>query len=617
MNQNFIDGLVGWSAGYAYTNEKSREDEVKQGKNYYLGAISLSSQMSHFAVLISKINETLTLPLYGYSAAVRILCNVGPILSLPAFLFLASVKQGEYENIAHWFNGTPYAYVKLPEKLSGRTVTFLSFFAEHSGNMIRVAVVAASVSLIALGSTVYGAAVLTALTYEAVDTLGFVPRRISLFMEIYMPTVSLIGMTLGGTALVRVISVIMLSTNTFPFIAKLLHQRVDACVRYIFGMEGASLKEIDAPLEEKKKMTYDEINKILDSSLYDFELNPAHCSHPLIDLEHLPKDNDFDRFLPLFDAIDWEGNYQVVQRKLKDDDGFIVFLLENFPGKKKDDIQGDVERYIEELASKKGVSKERFAADWIREQIVSFIDALQGKKRIKGLQQDLDEAIKDSAILLPYITSLQNPVDQEDNLLKLAVEGGDYCGRGVKRTTNELIRGILQAEVQQDNAGDPLRDYELRILQSLQNVRHAKIQMIYKQLAKQLNIPDAISQDTHGFDIYRLNFSLGFFPLTEHERRRVGLVEILLWELYNNARVDMYEGYLYAMDDAVREVGEAYFWVYLEQIINENDLLTDVQKAEILEKYVERNDDQWTVEETYEKFHNLMFVRLGALRFKS
>ena len=196
MNQNFIDGIVGWSAGYVYSNEKNREDEVKQGKNYYLGALTFSAQLSQFAVLISKINQTL--PQHGYSTPVRILCNVGPILSVPAFLFFASVKQGEYENIAHWFNGTKYAYVKLPEKLSGRTVTFLSFFAEHSGNMIRVAVVAASVSLIALGSTVYGAAVLTALTYEVVDTLGFVPRRISLFMEIYMPTVSLIGMTLRG-----------------------------------------------------------------------------------------------------------------------------------------------------------------------------------------------------------------------------------------------------------------------------------------------------------------------------------------------------------------------------------------------------------------------------------
>ena len=161
------------------------------------------------------------------------------------------------------------------------------------------------------------------------------------------------------------------------------------------------MTEIDAPLVEKKKMTYDEINKILESSIYDFEINPAHCSHPLIDLEHLPKDNDFNKFLDLFDAIDWEANYQLVQKKLNDDEGFIIFLLENFPGKKKDDIQGDVERYIEELASKKGVSKERFASDWMRQQLVSFVEALQGKKRIKGLQQDLDEAIKDSAILLP------------------------------------------------------------------------------------------------------------------------------------------------------------------------------------------------------------------------
>lgn len=337
MSDALTNGLVGWSVGYTYATEKKREDEIKQGKNYYLASISQAVQLSQIGILISKINDIL--PDYLFKTAVKIFCNIGPIISFPAFLYCSSVKQGQNEDLAKYFNGTKYAYIKAPEKLGARTISVLGFISEHIGNMIRVAMVAASVALIVLGNAVYGAAVLTALAYEAVDTMGFIPRRISLFMEIYMPMVSLVGLVIGGTAIVRVFSAIMLSTHIFPFLSKYIHYQVDAASRYFFKMQGPSLKEIDAPVVEKKSMTYDEIKKILDTSSNEFsknyEINPAHCGVPLLDIGKFQKDHKLEKLLPLFDQIDWKGKYGFIKSKLRDDDRFLDFLMKEFPVKQK------------------------------------------------------------------------------------------------------------------------------------------------------------------------------------------------------------------------------------------------------------------------------------------
>lgn len=619
MSETIIEGVIGWSVGYSYSIEKTSEDEIKQGRNHYLSSMLQCAQLAQVCVLISKINEFV--PVHPLRNVVKIACNIAPILCLPPFLFCAAAKQGEHEKVAKWFNGTRYAYVKIPETLHRKTVTVLSFFAEHNGNIFRVTMVAASVGLIALGNVVYGGAVLTAIAYEAIDSMGFVPRRISLFMEIYMPIVSNVGLLVGGTVFIRVFAAINLSTYLYPPFVNHLHERIDAMVRPYFKLQGASLKELNAPVVQKRKMTFDEINQILDANQSEFKVNPAHYGHLLMDMDKLPRDHDFEKFLTLFDAIDWESKYDpLILGKLKDDDRFIDLLLNENPGKTKDDIRSDVESYIEPLAEKEQISNDRFAANWLREQMVSFVAKLQGKKRARGLQQDLDEAIQDSAILLPYIASLQDANEQEDALLKLAVEGGDYCARGIKRTTNELIRGIIQAGIQQEDDPedtsknlDPTRLYEMQILQSLQNCRHDIVQSIYRAILQQYKVPNAIGRDTHNFDRFRTQISFGFYPLTKHERKRMGLSELFGWECFHEVRANMYSAYRVQLDQVVADMGNVHFTDYLQRILNENDQLTQAQRDELIDKFVEMNDGNWGYVETLVKFHTLMFVRLGVL----
>lgn len=624
-SDKIIDGLGGWGNGFYYAEAKRKEDEIKQGGNYYFASLFQVGQLANLGGTISKINGLFTQnPL---KIPVSILCNLAPILSIPGLLYCAAVKQGQHADLAKFFNSTKYAIIKAPEKLGKWTISALSFLSEHTGNMIRVAMIASSVALIALGNVAFGAATLVAIGYEAIDTMGWVPRRISLFMETYMPTVSLIGLVLSSTLIVRVFSAIALSTHILPVFGKYIHQQVDAVARYFFKLQGPSLKEIDAPLVEKKAMTLGEINTIIDISPWEFEnfykINPAHCSTPIMDIEKLPKDNHFEKFLPLFDQINWKTKYGLIKNKLRDDDRFLTFLVEKFPGKEKKELMkicdvnknpvDNITPCIEELAKQKGISKEEFAANWMREQMVGLVDILQGKKRVKGLQQDLDEALNECSILLPYLTSLKDPIEKEDALLKLAIEGGNYCGRGIKRVTNELIRHIVQKGIQ-NGPVNPIRDYEIQVLQSLQNERHMIVQNLYQILCKNGQIPAAISGDIHGLDLYRLYFSLGFYPLTPNERKRVGLSEIGVWELYNEYRLKAYVDYTFELHDTIEKIGHTHFSNYLINIINENKQLTATQKEDLIEKWINCNDGQWTKDETIKRFQNLMFVRLGVVK---
>lgn len=612
MGQAFLDGLVGWGIGYQFTEAKNKEDEIAQGANHYLASFAQTAQMMQVGVAISKLNETL--PQHALKLPVSLICNLGPLLALPGLLYCAAVKQGQQEMVAKSFNETRFAYLKLPETLNGRTVSVLSFISEHCGDMLRVAMVVTSVALIALGEAYYGVAILSAIAIEVIDNLGLIPRRISLFMEIYLPTVALVSGIVGGTVLVRIINAIQL-TNYVPMISTFIHHKVDQFVRYYFTIGGPTLVQIDAPLVEKKQMTLDEINQILESDEWAFEINPSHCSHPIVDIDHLPKDNDFDEFLTLFNAIDWEGNYHAfVRHKLKDDDRFIEFLLEKFPGKTEDDLKNDFETFMEELAEKEELTKEAFAAKWMREQMVILVEVLQGERRVKGQQQDLDEAIHDAEILLPYVRSLDNAIEQEDVLATLAVEGGDYCGRALKRVANDKIRLISLGE-QGTAIDDPIRSFEVQILQFLQNCRHATVLQAYKEMMNQMKVPDAISNDTHGFDVYRLLFSLGFYPLSKYERNHIGLSELGIWEFYNFQGIinAFYAVYQKQLMEPVSQIGYIHLADYIRRIIQDNDQLTDDEKDELIEKFTERNDGQWSVDETHERFTRLLYVRLGVL----
>lgn len=707
-----VNLLGGFSNGYTYALTKHKEEEIKQGKNYILSGFSLAGQVGCLCSMIQIINQAV--PPYPLKLLVTIANNLTPLIAAFAAPLGGAIKMGVYEPFAKGYNHvmkqpnfakSNFAYLHFPEKVSQRTVRMASFIAEHGGNILRAAMLTSALALIALGNAAYGGALLVAIGYEAIDSMGYVPRRVSLFMETYMPTITNIGMLLTGIPIVKIFSAIALCTFS-PSFNRFLHQKIDTLIRDKFpGVEGPTLKEFDAPVIEKNNMTYDEIQKILDDDYFIYRINPAHCSKPAIDLDSLPRDANFNKYLSLFDKIDWESKHDYLKSKLKKDERFMGFLEDKFPDVDKLTLFNNFDKYIKELATKEDLSPAEYTAAWTRKQMVILRDLLQGKRRVKGSQQDLDESIKICKIILPHLSSLpqqneaiedllaqlkvdskleikdpilklklahhfkltdingnklvelfdendnsksieleeallklsqdnlgkiknalsniknSNRIELEDSLAVLAVEGGDYCGRGIKRVANDLLDGILESHdlfAVQDGkkqAGDPMRTYENKILQALQTRRKKIVQDAYKTMLIQM--PNVITNDTHGFDIYRLYLSMGFYPLTDYERNNIGIAQLLLWETYFKLRLPMYEKYKWELDDVVKEniyvkKEKDPFNEYIMQFINKNKALTETQKEELSEKFTEQNNGKWTEQETYKRFHRLLFTKIGV-----
>lgn len=632
---NGMDLLVGWSLGSQFALAKTKEDEVKQGKNYYLSGLSQMAQLGILSAIISRIAEK-ALPKQFHMPG-KIICQVTPLLTIPIILLMSAVKQGDYDNFrVIWSQYSPMA---LPEDLSERVITIFSFFAEHGGDVMRVAMLTGTTALLYLQDYHYAGAVLSALMYEAVDRMGWVPRKISLFVEKYMFYVSLVGSIIGGTILMKVVNAVMLPACLSTNFKNFLHEKVDEIAHSKFEIIGPTLAEMHKPLTDQKGMPFEKMVEILkapltiqkaENNMWDgyvapqipnpaFQINPAHCTKWATDSSNLPVDFDFDKLVPLFDEVNWTTKGHIIISLIKDDERFIDFLTEQFPGKNKQDVKQNFQHYFTELVTKEGKTQNEFAIEWTRKQLGILSDVLMGRTRVKGSQKDLDDGIDNISKVLPYLISLKkenNIVDFEDGLLKLAIEGGDYCGRGIKRASIELVSTVMQKDSTPEE-WDPVTDYERKLRQGLQDQRIRIIEQCYKKIVQALQIPAEIAKDVHGFDIYRLLLGLGFVPLTKHEEEDISVVHIGVWEMYAPIREMMLKQYKNGLETAVYELGEIHFSTYMTNFINTQPQLNETQKAELLDLYINANDGKWSASETAERFHRLLFVILGIMEYKA
>ena len=259
------------------------------------------------------------------------------------------------------------------------------------------------------------------------------------------------------------------------------------------------------------------------------------------------------------------------------------------------------------LAQSQKTTKEEIAAAWTREQMKSLVDILMVRKRCTGTQIDLDESIKYCSKILPYLQKIKDTdrKSTEDQLLKLAVEGGDYCTRGIKRASGELLRHVLE----QDNVlkANPMEDYERKVQEALQQVRSRIVQERYKAYVDGMQVPGRISSDVHGYDMYRLFFSMGFYPLTPYERESFGVFHIVSWSFYyqEEHHPRMFADFKKELNEAVKQVGVAYLSTYMQQFIEGNNKLTEAQKEEI--------HTVWLSESGNETFIRLLLVNMGVL----
>lgn len=613
-----LETFYGVGIGYNFAIAIKKEQEMKQGKNDYQAALY---QMIGFSSLTSLVGNILPLiPHPSFRLGATIGNSVLPFASMVLIPTSAAIKNGHYEQGVQGFDAIcPRLKGILPEKIEESSVRLFSFLADNVNTMTCVGLTIGTVALPFFGFGSFAAGIGAPIVYHGLESANLIPSCINKFVEKYMPTVVNASMLLGGGPVSKMLALVTLSSG-LPGASDFVQKKIERV--FLNSTQGPSLKEIDEPWIENNDLSYDEILYILENNGdYFYEINPAHCSKNADLGANLPRDYEFKGFLTHFKKSNWKERYAVLKSSFKDDDRFIDLLEEKFG---KQDFKNDFEIYIEKWALEIPLSKEEFLAKQLQDQMNDFVAILCKEKAVKGSACDLEDAIESCCLILAYLNSLPLSVEMEDILIKLAIEGGDYCARGIKRAAAEIASSLAYP------IDDPHKKYELTIRQQLQHARRSIMENTYQIMIEKMirlvkgectYIPKteqttdaltvAIAQDVHTMDLYRQYLALGFYPLTDNERSQFGTTDLINWALYKSIRNDMYQIYHTKLDETIHDQGEIYFTEYIHHKIKELPLLPDEQEA-LLEKLI----DYESGDKTIKSFHRLFLVMQGILRVK-
>jgi hypothetical protein len=633
---------LGLNIGYTYTSSAKKEVEGKKGKKDYQVALNQANGVVCVAGLLNQVFPRLQ----NLPRGVPLANTLMPFAALMLYPLVPLAKDGYYEQAIKCI---PAPARILPSRISDSTLKVLSFVSDNSNYFAGLGLIAAAMSFPLVGMGALAAGVSVPLAYHAMESADLVPTKVSLAVDQYMPSVMKGSVLVYGDPLSKLISAISLSSE-IPGASVYIQKKVEKAVKRIHK-SGPTLDEIDAPWEKCNELPFDVINRILDDedpSIY--EINVPHCSKQACVNVNFAENHEFIHFLTLFDSVQWQERYEILKKKFQDDDNFIDFVkkeifsarieiqkdVTQLEAQKKltEKVQQNVGHYIERLAWGARISKEKYLAQHLKKQMTEFVRVLCEEKDTDG-SKDLEETKNYSNKILAYLFKKQENstkshvdiVEFEDILMKLAVEGGDYCPKGLKRVTLEIFSGL------EPSTTDEIKKYELKIYKQLQLTRKQILQENYLQimegvvnffkggrvrkLDETITSKDivAYAQDVSMMDRFRQYFSLGFYPLSPNERSQFGVVDYLAWSSYSPYRDKMYKTYYDQLDRCIQEVGESYFTDYiLKKIWSMDDLRFD-QRHELIKRLADSgHGDQ--KEKTIKGFHRLFFVMQGILKIK-
>lgn len=287
MYGNTLHFFVGFGTGFTYFSGKQTEDEIKQGKHYYLAALNQIIEAVAVSTLLSTFAELN--PGSRFKRTAKIFSNVAPFVCIPMHLFFASVKHEHYENIAHVLNFITRLPIPIQEKLGKGTTKVINFLAENSGNIYQVAMVAASIFFLISETPFVGAGVLTALSIHFIDQKGWLPRKAGLFLETYLEVPSLLGSMVYASSVMRIITVAYLILNVLGSKNPFFIQQLDVLLSKFWKQKGPSLRSIDAPVKIDRELSYEKIIEILNKDRGNYQINPAIVLNKCMDFLNFQK----------------------------------------------------------------------------------------------------------------------------------------------------------------------------------------------------------------------------------------------------------------------------------------------------------------------------------------
>jgi|GEM_PF-2993403 len=197
-----------------------------------------------------------------------------------------------------------------------------------------------------------------------------------------------------------------------------------------------------------------------------------------------------------------------------------------------------------------------------------------------------------------------------DLLIRLSVEGGGYCSEQLNRATKLLKKEILACGLGSD---DPIQSLEMQIVQALGDVRERIFQSYYESGIKWLKWMSIITHNMHIERTVSSMLTLGFLPITLHERGEMSSAGFLFSEVMSAfTGGKFYQLYEQNWKDAFKKISLPALEEYLVYIQRN---LTPEQRNIIKEKRA-----CWegynSPEEMGEAFYRLVLCHLGVMELK-
>lgn len=584
--------------------------------------------------------------------------------------------------LSGWFNKIPKLPFKLPTRLSRFSVQAFEWINRHMSNIIRAVLIASGAALFALGQYYMAAGTVLAVSYEYLNhDLGIVPRKVSIFMEKWMPTISMVGLLIVGSTMSQLMAAASL-LMMIPKVNLFIHQKLSKVLRFILmnikdpiaqrlvGGQAPGdfwtmlkkleqvppLEEFDAPLVENKSLNREQIEEILGLNQEALEFNPAHYTKEARPVLNLPENREFSELTRLWDerAGFWtqDAVYERLVTRLADDERFILFLQERFPEAKQfffepswqisreENHRLRNERYAAHrdqilawvgiLAGEKEMSSKQFVADWTRQQLGFFVGKLSGKRAIEGEHQLFAETVVNVAQIIPFLLKPDvDPVQVEDSLVKLAIEGGDYCALAMHRTSKEVLEGFSEPLVQEYlMEADPQVAFEAELRYELQKARHTILQYAYfqtiVQLFRQKEELAKTGQDIHLYAAISRQLKRTFYPLNKLDMEQFDFSDFMFQQtVLLIAQYEMEKGYKEMSAAVMNRIGIDRLNVmrnrtlqYLRRWVRQNESLSNADKHHLLNGALSNDADHLADADNHEKWGRLMLYILGVVRKK-
>ncbi len=599
--------ISSWGNGQMFVYADRKEQEVAQGENAFLAATYQSIKLC----VLGDVAYLLSDGIANSSArlAAQIASSIFPIFASGITIVAATTKQNQYAKIAA-FSDT------FPKSLSVKTEQGLRFWADHVGQLTKGGMITGIVGLIQLGhSPLVAGAMLAPFIYQAAEDHQLIPMRVRLVTEKYFTNLAQIAGMLGGSPVNRILGGIVGAIRLIPYSATVTYL-IDDLMHDRWQLKGPSLREIDAAPVMQRHLSFEQIETILHAPIENFFISHSYCNQSPPSLQSLEEDHKFDHYITYFNAVDWTQRISFLKKRFQDDDRFIECVRSHFVGQNYQ--RENIDIYLERL-KKPDQTKEQFLVARFTDQFYFFIGVLKGEIEPKGHASDIVTTQQAAAVILAQFPQLSLR-EREDLLLKLGIEAGEYCARGMRSTCVDIVEGLTLQD------GDALLRHEHVLHLELLRFRKQILDVFYLHILELLRKPQydhgpddaqvtdvdtvAIAQDLHYRDLFYSAMALGFISLTPAERDSINS-QLLVWKQCADVREMMYTYYQEHLPEFFKALPQAAFSDYILGIIETYPTLSDEEKNMLRDHIA----DQTWGNETSLRFFYMALVRLGALRY--